>query len=82
MLGEIGMTARLDGKISVDGTKLDAAFATDFNAIGELFAAHDVGVAVKLDRLLAPYLQTGGVFDSRTAGVKSSIEDIDERARR
>ncbi len=79
MLGEIGITADLSGKVSVDGTKLDAAFATDFDAIGELFAADDVGVAVKLDRLLAPYLDSDGVFDSRTSGLKSSIDFINER---
>ena len=68
MLGEIGISADLDGKLSVDSAKLDAAFATNFDAIGELFAADDVGVAVKLDKLLAPYLEADGVFDSRTAG--------------
>ena len=79
MLGEIGITANLSGKLSVDGAKLDAAFTADFDAIGKLFAAEDVGVAVKLDTLLAPYLDSSGVFDSRTAGLKSSIDVINER---
>jgi flagellar hook-associated protein 2 len=79
MLGEIGVTADLSGKLSVDPAKLDAAFAADFDAVGELFAAEDVGVAVRLDAILAPYLDSGGTFDSRTAGLKSSIEDINER---
>jgi flagellar hook-associated protein 2 len=79
MLGEIGITADLSGKLSVNGATLDAAFATDFDAIGELFAAEDVGVAVKLDEMLAPYLDSDGVFDSRTAGLKSSIDVINER---
>ena len=79
MLGELGVSADLSGKLSVDAAKLDAAFAADFDAIGELFAAEDVGVAVKLDKLLAPYLDSDGVFDSRTAGLKSSIDDINDR---
>lgn len=79
MLAEVGVTADLSGKLSVDGTKLDAAFAADFDAIGELFAAKDVGIAVKLDKLLAPYLDSDGVFDSRTAGLKTSIDDINDR---
>ncbi len=79
MLGEIGVTADLSGKLSVDAAKLDAAFAADFDAVGELFAAEDVGVAVRLDAILAPYLDSGGTFDSRTAGLKSSIEDINGR---
>jgi flagellar hook-associated protein 2 len=79
MLGEIGITADLNGKLSVDSADLDAAFTADFDAIGELFAAEDVGVAVKLDKLLAPYLDASGVFDSRAAGLKSSIDVINER---
>jgi flagellar hook-associated protein 2 len=79
MLGEIGVTAQLDGKLTVDGTKLDAAFAADFDAVGELFAADDVGIAVKVGSLLDPYLSTGGVFDSRTKGFKDSIATIADR---
>jgi flagellar hook-associated protein 2 len=79
ILGEIGVSAQLDGKLSVDSTKLDAAFAADFDAVGDLFAAPDTGLAVKLDRLLDPYLQSNGVFDSRTASLKSSIDDISDR---
>lgn len=79
MLGEIGISADLNGKLNVDSAKIDAAFATNFDAIGELFAADDVGVAVKLDNLLAPYLEADGVFDSRTAGLQSSVDTINER---
>jgi flagellar hook-associated protein 2 len=79
MLGEIGITASLDGKLSVDGAALDAAFAADFDGVGELFAADDKGVAIKLDALLDPYLATNGVFDSRTVGLKSSIDGIADK---
>ncbi len=79
MLNEVGITADLSGKLTVDGTKLDAAFALDFDAVGELFAAEGVGVAVRLDTILAPYLDAGGVFDSRTKGLKTSIEDINDQ---
>jgi flagellar hook-associated protein 2 len=79
MLAEIGVTADLSGKLTVNSTKLDTAFSADFDAIGELFAAKNVGVAVKLDKLLAPYLDSSGILDSRSAGLKTSIDDINER---
>jgi flagellar hook-associated protein 2 len=79
MLNQIGVTAELNGKLSVDAAKLDAAFAADFDGVGELFAAEDVGVAGRLDTLLAPYLDKDGVFDSRSKSLKSSIEDINDR---
>jgi flagellar hook-associated protein 2 len=79
MLSEIGITTQLDGKLALDATKLDAAFAADFDAVGELFSTQDTGIAVRLDALLEPYLQSGGVFDSRNASFKSSIDDVAER---
>jgi len=78
-LAEIGITAQLDGKLTVDATDLDAAFTANFDAIGELFASDGNGVAVKLDQLLGQYLAADGVFDSRTANLKSSIESINDR---
>lgn len=79
MLSEIGISTDLNGKLSLDNTDLDAAFNTNFDAVGALFATKDLGVAVKLDALLAPYLDSNGVLDARDAGFKTSIADIAER---
>ena len=79
MLTEIGIRTDLSGKLSLDSADLDAAFNTNFDAVGALFATKDVGVANKLDALLAPYLDSNGVLDARDAGLKTSIADIAER---
>ena len=79
MLADIGISADLNGKLSVDSADLDAAFNANFDAVGALFATNQVGVAVKLDALLAPYLDSDGVLDARTSGLKTSIADIAER---
>ncbi len=76
MLTKIGVTTQVDGKLSVDSAKADAAFSSNFDAIGDLFADPTNGLAVKLNTLLDPYLQSNGVFDSRTASLQSSIDDI------
>jgi flagellar hook-associated protein 2 len=78
-LASIGITAQVDGKLAVDTADLDAAFTASFDAIGELFGGEDTGLAVKLDRLLEPYLASQGVFDSRADSLKSSIEAINDR---
>jgi len=78
-LAEIGISAQLDGKLTVDAADLDAVFTADFDSIGELFANSGSGLAVKLDALLEPYLASQGVFDNRTESLKSSIETIGER---
>jgi flagellar hook-associated protein 2 len=79
MLADIGVSAEVDGKLTVDGTKLDAAFTSNFDAVGSLFAAGKTGVAPRLATLLDGYLQTGGVFDERTKSLNSTIDDIADR---
>lgn len=78
-LASIGVTTQLDGRLAVDTADLDAAFTTDFDAIGELFATEERGLAVKLDALLAPYLASDGGIDSRTAGLRSTIDSIGDQ---
>ncbi|HUL82004.1 MAG TPA: flagellar filament capping protein FliD [Gammaproteobacteria bacterium] len=79
MLAKVGVTADVDGHLSVDATKLDTAFNTSFEDVGKLFADPQAGLAAKLDTMLTPYLQTGGVFDSRNDSLKASIADIDDQ---
>ena len=79
LLADIGISADLNGKLSVDSADLDAAFNSNFDAVGAMFATDKVGVAVKLDALLAPYLDRDGVLEARTSGLKTSIADIAER---
>jgi flagellar hook-associated protein 2 len=79
MLADIGVSVGVDGKLTVDGTKLDAAFASNFDAVGSLFATTKTGVAPRLATLLDGYLQTGGVFDERTKSLNTTIDDITDR---
>jgi len=82
MLTKIGITFGLDGHLSVDDTKLNAAVAANFDDLGSLFAAPDVGVANSLDTLLDSYLSSGGVFDGRNDSLKASISDIGDQRQR
>ncbi len=76
MLAEIGISAQLDGKLSVNSAQLDAAFNANFDAVGQLFSSDKVGVAVKLGDLLDQYLGSSGLFDKRTEILNASIKDI------
>jgi flagellar hook-associated protein 2 len=79
MLTKIGITFDLDGHLSVDETKLDAALAANFKDVGKLFADSEVGIGVGLGSLLDPYLKSGGVFDGRNDSLKASISNIDDQ---
>jgi flagellar hook-associated protein 2 len=78
-LSQIGIGAELDGKLSLDTTRLNAAFATGFDAIGQLFSDSENGLAVRLNQMLEPYLASGGVLDGRNDTLKATIEDIADR---
>lgn len=81
MLADIGISSGLDGKFTVDSSKLDAAFSADFDAVGQLFTADKAGVAVKLGDLLDRYLSTSGLLDQRTETLNSIVQNIsDQRA--
>jgi flagellar hook-associated protein 2 len=79
VLSELGIEIELDGKLSIDSTKLDAAFDSSLDGVVDFFADADTGLAVRLDALLEPYLQSGGVLDGRRDGLNASIDLIKDR---
>jgi flagellar hook-associated protein 2 len=79
MLSDIGIETELDGKLSINAARLDAAFADDFDAIGRLFSDGETGIAGRLDAMLDPYLASNGILDTRTKGFKATIGDIGEQ---
>jgi flagellar hook-associated protein 2 len=79
MLAEVGISAQLDGKLSINSAQLDAAFNANFDAVGQLFSADKVGVAVKLGDLLDQYLGASGLFDRRAESLNASIKDIGDQ---
>ena len=76
MLAELGINGQLDGKLAVSNAQLDAAFNSNFDAIGALFATDKVGMAVKIGGLLDLYLGSSGLFNSRADSLNASIKDI------
>lgn len=79
LLSQIGVTSDVKGELSIDAARLDEAFATDFDAVGALFATAETGLAVRLDAALAPYLGSGGLLDARNQGLNATIRDIGQR---
>ena len=68
-LAEVGIELQLDGTLSVDTSRLSTILNEDFNRFGQLFTGTD-GVAVRVYDIAENYLQTGGILQTRTEGVK------------
>jgi flagellar hook-associated protein 2 len=71
---------RLRGYLEVDETKLTAAIAQNAEGLRELFGSDttgdlvvDSGAAFKLDALLRPYVQPGGILLQRVTTLDSQI---------
>jgi len=74
-LAELGITTGEDGTLSLDDDKFNAALDSNFDQVGELFAS-DGGIAKRLDSLIEGYIGSNGLINSRTEGIKSSIENV------
>ena len=77
-LSDLGVSFALDGTLTLDATKLTAAFDTRFDDVGKVFAAAQGGFAVRLDALLDTYVDAGGLIEARSKGLQDSISDIGE----
>ncbi len=72
--------SRLRGYLEIDEKKLDEALERRMNEVKLLFGFDsdgdlviDSGVAHAMDANLTPYVQTGGIFSTRTQGLASRI---------
>ncbi len=76
-----GYTAsRLRGYLEISEQDLDAALASDFQSMKQLFGwdtdgdqVVDSGAAYEVERYIAPYVQIGGIIASRTQGIDARI---------
>lgn len=74
-LAELGITTDENGKLSLNNDTLNAALDSDFDQVGQLFAASN-GIANTLDTVIEGYIGSNGIIDSRTAGIQVSVGDI------
>ena len=77
-LAEVGLDIQLDGTLAIVDEDFDAALAGDFSKFGQLFANSD-GFATRLHGVVDGFLQTGGIIETRTTGLNSTIDDFSDQ---
>ncbi|MDX2426787.1 MAG: flagellar filament capping protein FliD [Cycloclasticus sp.] len=77
-LAELGITTDDVGKLSIDDDRLNDALDSNFDEVGELFAASN-GLANTLDTVIEGYIGSTGIIESRTEGLQTSIDTITEQ---
>jgi flagellar hook-associated protein 2 len=78
--------SQLRGYLEIDEKNLDAALETKMPAIKELFASDtsgdllaDTGVAINIDSLVKPFVETGGIISLKTGTIDSRISQDERR---
>lgn len=74
-LAGIGVTTQTTGKLAADATKLDAAIAADFDAIGGLFSG-TTGLATRLDTIVTATLSSASTIATRESNLKTTLKTI------
>ncbi len=73
-LAEIGITSNAEtGDLELDSDKLETAVALDYEAIAQLFANDNKGIAFRLEQEMDEYLSYDGLIESREEGLNSRI---------
>jgi flagellar hook-associated protein 2 len=77
-LAELGITTQKDGKLTIDDSKLDAALAENYDAVGA-FITGENGLMSRLGTRVDAYNKTGGVLEQRISGLQRTSEDIKDQ---
>lgn len=78
-VAEIGITTNeITGRLQLSNTKLTQALNRDFDAVGELFANSEDGIAVRMDLTLENFIKSNGLIESKIQTLNSEIQGINE----
>jgi flagellar hook-associated protein 2 len=78
-LTEVGVTFQRDGSLSLDATDLEAAIATDFAGVAELFANDSEGYLFRLDSVVNDFINFDGLLKTREDSINDSVRSVEDR---
>lgn len=76
-LNSIGVSFDEFGKLEINNDALDNVIATDFDAIGSIFATNTEGVSLKLQDLIDDYNGSGGILKIRETSLNEQQRRIE-----
>ncbi len=78
-LSEVGITSNAQtGELELDSATLEEAVDTDYEAISQLFANDDQGIAFRLEAKMEDYLKYDGLIKARETGLQSRIDSNED----
>lgn len=80
-LAEVGIVTTATGNLEINEARRDAAFATDFDGVGRLFA-NEGGIGTTLLSLVERFLGDTGQIGTREDRLRSRLDDIGDSRER
>jgi flagellar hook-associated protein 2 len=80
-LSEVGISTKADGTLKLDSSKLNTAMANNFSDVTNLFSSA-TGYATRLNAWSESVLASGGLIDTRTQGLNTSIKGYNDQISR
>lgn len=77
-LAQIGVTSQADGTLKLDNSKLNAAMASNFSDVTNLLSS-TTGFVTRLDAWSTSTLTPGGLIDTRTQSLNTSIKGYNDQ---
>jgi flagellar hook-associated protein 2 len=77
-LASVGITTQKDGRLVVDGTKLEAALNSNFDGVAKLFGS-ETGVASRMSTALTARLATSGEIESRNKTLTARTAELSKQ---
>lgn len=78
LLTDLGITTQRDGSLKIDDAKLDKALADNFSQVAG-FVTGEQGLMSRLDGVVKPLTQSGGVLESRTKALQNTLRSVDDQ---
>jgi flagellar hook-associated protein 2 len=77
-LSQVGISTQADGSLKLDSSKFDSALTSNFTDVSNLFTSA-TGFATRLDAWATSVVQAGGLIDTRTASLNTSIKAYNDQ---
>ncbi len=77
-LSELGITIGDGGSLSIDDTVLDERLSNDLSDVKQFFSSAG-GLAQTFGNAISGYVDDDGIIDSRTEGLQSRLDGIDDK---
>ena len=77
-LSQVGISTQADGTLKLDSSKLSSALADNFSDVTNLLSSA-TGFATRLDEWATSVTKTGGLIDSRTQSLNTSIKGYNDQ---